>query len=360
MNKIKHIIFLVIFFQSLSFCAIALESVSELKDITSENNFLLIEVAKKYPVVNLLQFQNPKRIVVELLESKYHRGFKFDVTTKKDILKGLSFATDASIGVAKYGADLTKVSISLFLNDSSNLTPKLISTKDNIVLIGFMEPNIIKTIDDQQIEELNKQNVLVDFYNMALGETVNGNIMSAEENYKNALAQDENFFIAKYNLAKLYIDEERFQDAENLLLEIVEKIDFNNDQEKTLYCNSKNLLGVAYYLNNEIEKAIEQFSGLIKLDPNFNEAYFNLGLAYEKISNTENALSNFQRTIELKPDHVKAHYHLGVLQLILKDKENAASNFKKVLELVSDENDRYYKLSNAELQRIEKRNRSVK
>ena len=361
MKKI-FLIFTVILLCNLATLAFGEDITSEILNLHSENNNLLIGVAKRYSVVRFSKFENPNKVLIELLESKLHTRFKFDDLAKKDLLSGINFITDITVGSAKYEDDKTKVSIVLTLNENFTPFPKIASTKDNIIKISFNEPQIFgQTKEIKLQEELQEKRIaqnleaIKDLYNKAVEENINGSVEKSEELYKELISKDNDFFLARYNLAKIYFDKESYTQSQELLSTLITDIENKKEEvsDKRLILLSRNLLGLVCLLKDLYDKAEEQFNEIIKIDPEFYEAYYNLGTTFEKEKNINRAILNFKKAVELNPNYALAYYHLGTLSLILKNKKDAIFNFEKVFSLSPESN--IGKFSEKELQKLERK-----
>jgi len=91
--------------------------------------------------------------------------------------------------------------------------------------------------------------------------------------------------------------------------------------------------GYAYAELKEFERAIEDFSKAIELDPNDAEAYYNRGLAYAKLGKYEQAIKDYDKAIELNPALADAYYNRGVAYVKLNKHEQAIEDFSKAIEL---------------------------
>lgn len=338
---------------------------TELLNLKSENNLLLVEVAKRYPEVRFSKFEKPNKVLIELLDSKYHNQFKFDDLLKSSVLEGLDFVTDFTVGAARYEDNKTKISIILTLKEGYRPFPKVASTKGNIISISFNESiKQIPETEKSQTQEVQQESPpqgestdpelesLKELYNSAVEKNIDGNIQQAEELYKELISKNNNFYPARYNLAKLYFDKADYEQSQNLLISLIADITINN-QENNLLLISSNLLGRIYTSSNKSNEAIEQFNNIIKTNPSNYEAHYNLGITYEKDNDIEQALASFNKAIELKDDYIEAYYHSGILNLLLSNKKEAIYNLEKVFSLSPDSN--LGKLSEKELQKLEKR-----
>lgn len=90
-------------------------------------------------------------------------------------------------------------------------------------------------------------------------------------------------------------------------------------------------LGVYFYNQREISKAIHAYKKVIEMDPAYIEAYNNLGIIYQELGDFENALKVYQKSIVINSQYEKAYNNLGIL-FYLKDRyEEALEAFQKAL-----------------------------
>lgn len=361
-KNLKKYIFLICFV--FVFPVFAQTLTSEIIDLRSENNVILIDVAKKYPNVKISQFQNPNKVLIELLETSFHKTFSFDGEAEGKFLKGLSFANGIIVGAAKYiddDVEKQKISIILDVKDTSSLKPKLQSTKNNVVSISFLPVDSNVAVSEVKVTSKETENQPLEsqvhkLYNSAVEEQTNGNPDYAEKLYKEVLLKDESFYLAALNLSKIYVDKKNYDQAINLLHELTEKIQksvtseqIKNDNLTYLFSAISNI----YYLKDSLDEAESILNQLLKINPSSYQAYFNLGLIFEKRKGLDKAKSHFEKVIELRPDFSDAYYHIGVLDLIKKNKKDAIARFKKVVELTPEST--VAELSKKELEKIEKK-----
>jgi SpoVK/Ycf46/Vps4 family AAA+-type ATPase len=128
--------------------------------------------------------------------------------------------------------------------------------------------------------------------------------------------------------------------------------------------------GNEYYEQGDYDKAIENYSMAIILNPNFLECYFNRALCYYNKKNYDKAIEDYTRAAEIDPenamiynnrgdahyrkqefdkaiadydkaislnkDYLKAYYNRGLAYACIQDYETAIENFTRVIEI--DEN----------------------
>ncbi len=95
---------------------------------------------------------------------------------------------------------------------------------------------------------------------------------------------------------------------------------------------------ISYFLKaaslvDDNEKAIKLYEKVIKLNPNFFEAYYNLGVLYEKQEEKAKALRHYLKAIELNPSFSEVHCNLGNLYEEWEITKEAEKHYLKVAEL---------------------------
>ncbi|MEX1083986.1 MAG: tetratricopeptide repeat protein, partial [Xanthobacteraceae bacterium] len=64
--------------------------------------------------------------------------------------------------------------------------------------------------------------------------------------------------------------------------------------------------GIAYYYKKEYDRAIEDYSQAIRLDPKYAAAFVNRGIAYERKGQYDRAIENYSQVIRLDPKNAFA------------------------------------------------------
>ncbi len=65
--------------------------------------------------------------------------------------------------------------------------------------------------------------------------------------------------------------------------------------------------GITWHNLKEYDKAIENYTSTIQLDPNNKLAYYNRGLAWST-KDYDKAIEDYSKTIQLDPDYKLAYY----------------------------------------------------
>lgn len=91
------------------------------------------------------------------------------------------------------------------------------------------------------------------------------------------------------------------------------------------------VLGYIYDQQGETELAIREFSETLRLDPRYISAYNDLGTVYNRIGKYGKALEQFQKAIDLNPGYVEAVENMGVVYFGMKEYDQAMHYFQKAL-----------------------------
>ncbi len=91
--------------------------------------------------------------------------------------------------------------------------------------------------------------------------------------------------------------------------------------------------GLAYFDQEEHDKAIADFSRAIELKRDYAEGYNNRGLVYHKKGEYDKAVSDYSEAIIINPECLKAHLNRGQLYSANKEYEKAIFDFKRAIEI---------------------------
>jgi len=92
-------------------------------------------------------------------------------------------------------------------------------------------------------------------------------------------------------------------------------------------------LGNIYLLENNFERAIEEYQQVLVIQPDQPEAHYNLGQIFLSLNQSQLAFKHFQRYVELKPDSGPGHYYLGICYARLDEQGKAWEEYNKSIQL---------------------------
>jgi tetratricopeptide (TPR) repeat protein len=91
--------------------------------------------------------------------------------------------------------------------------------------------------------------------------------------------------------------------------------------------------GLEFEKIGQLDKAIEDYSKAIVLDPSAYIAYFNLGVVYFKTDLLDKAIGYFNRSIAVNPTYADAYSNRGIAYALLDQYGRALDDFNKAIEL---------------------------
>ncbi|MFA6028736.1 MAG: tetratricopeptide repeat protein [Elusimicrobiota bacterium] len=127
---------------------------------------------------------------------------------------------------------------------------------------------------------------------------------SLEELWKDTLAKNPAAWIARNNLGKLYLEQDRLGDGMDEFAKAAELFPegaeiFNN-------------LGVAFIRAGQPQKAVEKLGRALALKPGYSDARFNLGVALDALGLPNDALAQYAAVLKTEPDRGEARYNYAL------------------------------------------------
>ena len=90
---------------------------------------------------------------------------------------------------------------------------------------------------------------------------------------------------------------------------------------------SLNISGDKFYEKGKIQKAINEFSLALEVDPNNVNVHNSLGVCYGLLSLYDSAIAEFQKAIAINPEEYMAVYNLGLVHLLTGQRDRALEYF---------------------------------
>lgn len=163
-------------------------------------------------------------------------------------------------------------------------------------------------------------------YYFTLGEICEGldRLDTAVEAYENAIKLDPRYLKPRINVGKIYDEQGRSDKAlENLIAAYrmaPDSLEVNNN------------LGNAYLHAELYEDSITHYRKALQLNQKDPLLLYNLSIAYIETDNLSAAKENLDKLIKIKPDFWDAYYRLGNILYTEGDKESAREIFKALLD----------------------------
>jgi tetratricopeptide (TPR) repeat protein len=154
-----------------------------------------------------------------------------------------------------------------------------------------------------------------------------GKVNEAIQQYSRAIQLDPNLGRAYSGLAVLYANMGQPQEADKYFKMALQRIDRMSEREKY------RTRGTYYVTVRNYEKAIEDFSELVKQYPSDTAGHANLAIAYLNSRNIPRALEEGRQAIAIYPKNVSQRNNVAIFALHGGDFEMAAREAKAALEI---------------------------
>ena len=86
-------------------------------------------------------------------------------------------------------------------------------------------------------------------------------------------------------------------------------------------------LGAAYFQQNKLEIALDEFKYAVEIDPNYAQAYNGLGLVYAALGEDSKADGSFKKAIQVEPRNSESHNNYGSFLCARKRYDESITHF---------------------------------
>ncbi len=97
-----------------------------------------------------------------------------------------------------------------------------------------------------------------------------------------------------------------------------------------------NNLGLAYYKNGSIDKALREYLLVVKIKPDYEGVHLNIGTVYYNQGRFEAALREYQTALRLKPGYAKAYNNIGNVYFKQEHFDEALREYRDAIRLNPD------------------------
>jgi tetratricopeptide (TPR) repeat protein len=106
-------------------------------------------------------------------------------------------------------------------------------------------------------------------------------------------------------------------------------------------------MGAALHDKGNLEAAIDSYKQVLKIKPDYAEAYYNMGVALKDKGNLEAAIDSYKQALKIKPGYIAAYNNMGNVLKDNGDLEAAIDSYKQVLKIKPDYAEAYYNMGAA-------------
>ena len=277
-----------------------------------------------------------KRMKVENAIRKYLESKGLEVITGRDVASGgnlcdeiISLIQQCDFGVVVYNELRHNISYEWGLLDA--LKKNVVLLKDENIHINLDEelsdkkglvftPFYGEDAEDDIIEQLKKDKGL----ERALENNIEKRI--SKDKTPNAKKATELLVKSDLQLGEVPQNIKELPNSEEIIKSL-EKI-------KNLTAEGHLIKGNAYYSEKKFNKAIEEYTEAIELNPKDANAYYNRGTVYGKdIKEFDKAIEDYNKTIEIDPKHANAYNNRGNVYINIKKFDKAIEDYNKTIEI---------------------------
>lgn len=316
----------------------------------NKNNTNSDEVVKRvdsssFSSINNQIRESPDNPDLFFLRAEYY-NLKGEVENSiKDILSAISLDSinpKYYIKLAEYNLFLGKSGVS-----KEALEKCLLLEPDNLeAILKLAEIQLYVKQYDESISLLNKAQKIdplsaKTYFIKSIIYKENGDTTRAIESLQISLEKDPNQYSALIMLGRLY-----FQKRDSIAIDYFKNAIKLNPSSIEAYYN----IAMFYQENNQPFKAIDEYNLILSdIDSTYFYAHYNIGyINLEILENYSEAIENFSQVIKMKPDYYQAFHNRGLAQELLGILNKAKIDYKTTLKLMPN-----YNLSIEGLNRID-------
>lgn len=113
------------------------------------------------------------------------------------------------------------------------------------------------------------------------------------------------------------------------------------EQQMEVEASKYNDSGKEATLEGDYDKAVDNYTRAVMLNPNFTDAYFYRGSVFLKQGGYDRAIEDFSKAISLNPDLAEAYMNRGIARMSKGDIDNAIVDYNQALKLNSTSGEVY-------------------
>ena len=102
-------------------------------------------------------------------------------------------------------------------------------------------------------------------------------------------------------------------------------------------------MGLALSQLCKFNEAINNFEKVIKLYPNYSEAYSSMGNVLAELGRYEEAIKYHQKSLKLNPNYTKANFNESIIRLTMRDFKNGWDKYEYRFKVTGIDSIRYAK-----------------
>jgi len=211
------------------------------------------------------------------------------------------------------------------LNKACEINPNDAEAILKLGELSFYQKDYKKTFEFiDKAQKIDNLNAKADFMRgMAFKDL--GDTMKGVKSFEKAIEKDQQYFHAYMQLGLLYslkhspLAIDYFNNALNI----------NPKSIEALYA-----LASYYQQNGDFSKAIEKYSIIIQIQPDYKYAHYNIGYIYlVELQSYNDAVKHFTDAIKIDPNYAEAYYNRGYAYELSGNLKNARDDYQQALKI---------------------------
>ncbi len=163
------------------------------------------------------------------------------------------------------------------------------------------------------------------YLNLGLVYTARKNYGDAQQSYREALSQRQDYATAWYNLGLLHMRQKQTEEALNSFKQAVKL----NKRYATAWYN----MGVLYGREERNEEAIKAYQEALRLRPKYINAHLNIAVRWNRVGQPQKAIDHYRKALTYDATYSNAWYNLALVYSEMKQYGDAADALQRMLEL---------------------------
>ena len=237
---------------------------------------------------------------------------------------GEAYYEKGNLAKATYHFEKSASNIPIFMTNQYNLQNSKSFLKKKYKSTEKGDKNILISSGSLKIEA----ELVAPHYNLATVYLDQGRLDEAEKEYLKVQAIRPGHFPSKIGLSSVYNQKGLYDQALSLLERAVKE---NISNSSLTFALARSNLGELYGKTGRVEDAIVEWESALKIDPSLLPAHFNLGTAYMMLGKLDLAKNAFKHSLKLNNQHKPALFNLAKVYQMQEKWDESTQYFKSYL-----------------------------
>ena len=133
--------------------------------------------------------------------------------------------------------------------------------------------------------------------------------------------------------------DEKYQELMDKIQELTESIDNNNGEDKSVEYFER---GFAYGKVKEYQKAIDDLTQVIKINPDYGNTYISRGAVYDEMGEYAEAIQDYTQAIKIDPNDEYSYFFRGISYHNMEDYSAAIQDYTEAIKINPNYENAYF------------------